>query len=162
MIVAATTIVAAAEEKGAIITTIAVVEEAEMAEEDVVEAAVAEVEEERTEDLLPKIGSKWPRNNPRLDRPVSCGYTKNAFSSLISLAPNLFVAANAGAPVDGSAWMATRRAKQQEEEAEMKKKRQEAKEREKEEKNQRRKSQLQALKVCSQLDSYILARFRFS
>jgi len=52
------------------------------------------------------------------------------------------------APVDGSAWMASRRAKQQEEEEEHKRQRQEEAERIKVEKNQRRKSQLQALKVC--------------
>ena len=51
-------------------------------------------------------------------------------------------------PVDGSAWMASRRAKQQQEDEESKRQQQEEAEQIKEEKNQRRKSQLQALKVC--------------
>ena len=60
--------------------------------------------------------------------------------------------------MDGSNWMATRRAKQQQEEEESKLKRQEEQAKQAEEKNMRRKSQLEALKV-SQLVTILQADF---
>lgn len=57
---------------------------------------------------------------------------------------------DSGGQVDGSAWMAQRRAKMEQEDREQKKKREEIKEQQEREKKDRRKSQLDALKAAMQ------------